>query len=51
MSMVATASASASSGDAIAPVKVCQMAKLDPFLSLGWARVEGVDGKGSNFAA
>ena len=34
----------------------CQMAKFDPFLSLDWARVEGVgaqakERKGSNFAA
>ena len=36
--------------------KGCQMAKIDPFLSLDCARVEGVgaqskDRKGSNFAA
>ena len=41
------------SSEPISPRQGCQMAKFDPFLSLDWARVEGVgaqskERKGSN---
>ena len=37
-------------GQRIYHAQGCQRAKFDPFLSLDCARVEGVGGKGSNFA-